>query len=320
MSLKINYIAQLSPFVHSGGGELILRTLLQTGARRGHSFAFTTASPRSTDLFPNPNLTILADVFNSPCAMRRLDPKLLEAVADSRRFIHFDNAYVDACNLDYLPCSGVHNAECPFKTALPIYRRILSRDLSKNCFRQRSIVRKLYHQSLFNVFLSPLHHEVISSMLGLADRRHFILKPLIDEALFYNMGMERDLEYLFVGVISEAKGLVEMRRQFGAQEIHFIGKIAKGEHLGFGHYLGPVPYEQVPLYMNRARHFVFLPRWPEPQGRVVVEAAMCGCRIIANGNVGALSFNFDLACPGNYRKADTEFWDEVERQVREGAP
>jgi hypothetical protein len=39
---------------------------------------------------------------------------------------------------------------------------------------------------------------------------------------------------------------------------------------------------------------------------------LCGCNIIANGNVGALSFDFDLADPANYGDAEDTFWRAVE--------
>ena len=68
--------------------------------------------------------------------------------------------------------------------------------------------------------------------------------------------------------------------------------------------------------MNRARNFVFMPRWPEPQGRVVVEAALCGCNLILNENVGADSFGFELDQPENLLDAEEEFWNELE-QIRE---
>lgn len=315
MALRINYIAQLSPLVHGGGGELIMRRLIQAGEARGHRFAFATASPRAEQLFDDPDLTILTDVFNSPYALRRLPRPLLHKVLARGRFIHFDNAYVDACNLDYLPCSGNRSAACPHKDGLPLGKRLLARDFSRRCFQEDPLVPALYRRSLLNVFLSPLHHRVVSDMLGLGDKDAIIVKPLIDQGLFYDRGLERDLEYLFVGVIGEAKGLTEMRRRFGDRKIHLIGKIAKGERLDFGNYLGVVPYREIPLYMNRARNFVFLPRWPEPQGRVVVEAAMCGCNLICNDKVGALSFDFPLSSPEYFRDADLEFWLELERRV-----
>lgn len=312
MTLRINFISQLSPFAHGGGGEVVLRALLQTGEQRGHRFGFASASPRTATLFPDPDLSILADVFNSPYALSRLPVQLLEKTVAEGRFIHFDNAYVDLCNLDYLPCSGNCSATCPHKAGLPLRKKLLGRDFSEFCFQRRPLVRKLYGQSLFNVFVSPLHRDVVSEMLGLQGRDSFVLKPLIDEGLFFDTGVQRDLEYLFVGVLSEAKGLSEMRRRFRDKDIYLIGKIARGERVDFGHYLGAVPYEEIPRYMNRARNFVFLPRWPEPQGRVVVEAALCGCNLITNDKVGALSFDFPLTDGARLRNSDVEFWKKVE--------
>lgn len=315
MGLKINYVSHLEPFSHSGGGEAILQRLLRTGQQRGHFFAFTTASPRKNDLFPDADLTILADVFNCPDAVRRLPTDLLRRIVNSSKFVHIDNAYVDSCNLGYLPCSGKRSDECPHKERLPIYKRLLLRDFSGDCFQAKGIVGEMYRKSLLNVYLSPLHRRTVSKMLGLDRSDDFILRPLIDDRLFYDRGEERDIEYLFVGVICEAKGLDEMRRRFRDADIHFIGKIARGASLDFGKYIGQLPYEEIPRYMNRAKNFVFLPRWPEPQGRVVVEAALCGCQLMTNENVGALSFDFDIRNPEHFCNADDEFWMEIERRL-----
>lgn len=104
-----------------------------------------------------------------------------------------------------------------------------------------------------------------------------------------------------------------MRRSFPDGNITLIGKRMPGVDPSFGNQIGFVPYEEVPIYMNRAKNFVFLPRWPEPQGRVVVEAAMCGCNLVVNGNVGALSFDFDLRDPRNYEGAAADFWGTLEQ-------
>jgi len=103
-----------------------------------------------------------------------------------------------------------------------------------------------------------------------------------------------------------------MRQRFAASDIHLIGRIVPGAKLDFGRYIGQVPYSEIPRWMNRAHNFVFLPRWPEPQGRVVAEAALCGCTIIGNDKVGALSFDFDLADPSSYGDVEDSFWDALE--------
>jgi glycosyltransferase involved in cell wall biosynthesis len=178
-------------------------------------------------------------------------------------------------------------------------------------------VQKLYRESALNVYLSPLHQEITEKLLGggLLPSSH-ILKPMIDTSRFFNEGVERDIEYLFVGVIGEAKGLSEMRERFGKTDINMIGRLGPNVVLDFGKHLGHVPYEEIPRYMNRAKNFIFLPRWPEPQGRVVAEAALCGCNIIGNDNVGALSFGSNLSDANAYVHVEEDFWIRMESLVK----
>jgi glycosyltransferase involved in cell wall biosynthesis len=224
------------------------------------------------------------------------------------------NAYVDVCNLGHLPCSGQAEARCAYKSPLHLVHNLALRDFGWQCFALEPLVRKLFANSALNVYLSPLHQRTIEGILG-GDRGRasFVLKPTIDSTVFYNQRRERDIDYLFVGVIGEAKGLAAMRERFRGADIHFVGKVAPGEKLDFGTYHGSVPYSEIPNFMNRAKHFVFLPRWPEPQGRVVVEAALCGCELITNQNVGATSFPFDIRNPANFAHAGEEFWTAIEQ-------
>ena len=114
-------------------------------------------------------------------------------------------------------------------------------------------------------------------------------------------------------MISEAKGYFNLRNLPYKEKIVFVGDIHPKIKLDFGKHLGKLPYAEIPSLMNRAKNFVFLPRWPEPQGRVVVEAALMGCNLIVNDNVGATTFPFDLADPNNYKDSADIFWDEIEK-------
>jgi glycosyltransferase involved in cell wall biosynthesis len=153
-------------------------------------------------------------------------------------------------------------------------------------------------------------------VLGIDDvNKAIVARPIIETNNFYDRGLERDIENLFVGVISEAKGFYEMRDRFAGQEIVLVGAVHPGVKVDFGTHLGKLPYDQIPELMNRAKNFVFLPRWPEPQGRVVVEAALSGCKLVVNENVGATSFPFDIANPENMRDSKRIFWEELEAAV-----
>ena len=316
--MRIDCLSFLDPFRYSGGGEMITRRLLEVGRDRGHEIRVRSVRPRQDAGHERPDFTLLIDVFNhahtykSLGAWRGFDRDLLRQAASRGRFAHLTTAYVDVCNLPWLPCRGDAAPACPFKP-LPPTRRVLLRDFGERCFASDPLVRQLFEEAAFAVFASPLHQATHERVLRMRFVRSHVLRPMIDTARFRNKHGTRDIEYLFVGVISEAKGLAQMRERFRNSDIHLIGRLAPGVVLDFGHHVPHQPYEAIPEWMNRARNFVFLPQWPEPQGRVVCEAALCGCNIIGNDNVGALSFGFDLADPAHYTNVEDDFWLAVER-------
>ena len=317
--MKIDCLSYFNPLKYSGGGEMITRALIEEGRRRGHTVRLRSVRPRIDEGTGSADLYWLVDVFNFPQTLKsrgawlRFPTSVLKDIVESRPFIHMSNAYVDVCNLGHLPCSGQAQKQCAHKSPLNFVHNMALLDFGQQCFAQDLLVRKLFTHSALNVYLSPLHRQTIEGILGdVSGKDAFVLKPTIDSSLFHDLNGVRDIEYLFVGVIGEAKGLGAMRGRFHEADIHFVGQIAPGEKLDFGTYHGSIPYSEVPAFMNRAKHFVFLPRWPEPQGRVVVEAAMCGCKLITNQNVGATSFPFDIANPANFAGAGEEFWEAIE--------
>lgn len=317
--MRINLISFLDPRVYGGGGEMISRRLVETGEAMGHDIRVASVRPRRLDgLHASADLSILIDVFNSGHTLRSLGAwrgfgkDFLEEVIQRAPFVHMTNAYVDVCNLPYLPCSGARSGDCEKKKDLGPFQRLAMRDWGKACFADSDLVRRLYSQARLNVYLSPLHQRTTERLLGEGNYAPgLVLRPMIDTATFFNRNEPRDIEYLFVGVIGEAKGLEAMRARFRNSEIVMIGRCATGVTVDFGRHLGHVPYAEIPRYMNRAKNFVFLPRWPEPQGRVVAEAALCGCQVIGNENVGALSFGMDLADPANYKGVEEDFWSRM---------
>jgi glycosyltransferase involved in cell wall biosynthesis len=317
--MRINYVAYFDPLTYGGGGEMIMRSIIETGRGRGHTFTISSVRQKRFEYDSSADIDFLADVFNYPSTLKSLGAwrdfadGFISGIASRRPFVHLNNAYVDICNLGYLPCSGRSANPCPHKSPSRVLRNIAAKDFSTTCFASLEHVRILFVRSRLNVFLSPLHQRVTYRVLGLDNRTPtYVMKPVIDGERFFNRRGVRDIEYLFVGVISEAKGLDAMRERFWDQNIHLIGKIYPGARLDFGTHHGHVPYAHIPEFMNRAKNFVFLPRWPEPQGRVVIEAALCGCNLITNENVGATSFPFDISRVENFSNATGEFWQTVE--------
>lgn len=323
--MKINYVAYLDPFEYtggeaastgpikySGGGEAVLRGVLEKGRQLGHEIKISSVyGSHKIDVFKKADIYFLADIHNSPTRFiprrfkRFFDKNFVQSIIQNEKYIHFDNAYCDVCDLDYLPCNGqIEGEKCSFKPRWTFW-------LPKRCFRRSTC--ELYKNSILNVFLSPLHRKTVQKILGEnIVRNYYECKPTIDPEKFYDQKKEREIENLFVGVICEAKGLENMKKRFPDGNIIMIGKTKRGTDKKFGQRIEIVPYKDLPRYYNRAKNLVFLPRWPDSLARPVIEAALCGCNLITNDNVGALSFSFDIRDPSNFFNAAEEFWETVE--------
>jgi glycosyltransferase involved in cell wall biosynthesis len=138
----------------------------------------------------------------------------------------------------------------------------------------------------------------------------------VDIRIFRNLGGNRDIQYLSYGGQSEAKGYHNIMKSFPRGSVTFIGgnsrELLKPED---GQYLGSVPQDQMPLVLSQTRNYVHLPRWPEPFGLIVAEAALCGCHLIVNNNVGAVSWKLDLSDPKIYENSCGRYWQELESRL-----
>ena len=326
--MRIHLIAYVDPFsAGSGGGEAVLRRLIEAGRARGHQVSRTHLLPNAVfDDESDVDLVVMADVWNVPGHRSRLPRRLLARIPGAalwryrrrvqramwRRYVHLDNAYVDICDLPYLPCNGeARGPECPFKSGL-----------DRRCFAHRNA--PMYERAARTVFLSPLHRDTVLARLerpGLAERAA-VCRPLLDPEPFRaaaGRSRGRPVERLYLGPINEAKGLDGMR-DLGVETIVAVGTLA-GEASAeappaFAELRPPVPPAEVPDLLASARSVVALPRWPEPQGRYVLEAALAGCELIANDRVGALSFDLGPTDDALYAGAVDELWRGLEELAR----
>ncbi len=303
--MRINYLAYLDPMRYSGGGEQICRKLIEKARARGHDVRVT--SKDSSDQHDEPDLWFLCDVYNCPAEHnRKLYPLIDGVVRGSIPYVHHDNAYVDLCWYGAIPCNGrgMDGVSCHIKGA--------------GCSVGRAA--SLYDGASVCSFLSPLHRDVHVGALGpkiIAPEKTMLLRPSVDTAVFWNHGIARDIPYLSYGGQSEAKGYHNIMKALPRGAVTFIGgnspELLKP---GDGTYLGSVPQNQMPLLLNRTTNYVHLPRWPEPFGLIVAEAALCGSKLIVNENVGAVSWNLDLTDPRNYADACARYWNELESKLQ----
>lgn len=298
--MKINFLSFLNPYKFNGGGELDNRMLIDEGEKLGHDIKIGSRLNNKYlnrfihpkyNFHDSPDLWILSDLFNVPEYNLKYPHNLISDIIENCDYVHLDNAYVDICSRPALPCNG-HKENC-----------------QQNC--GYNISEKIYENSLANFFLSPLHSNIIN---GLLENKFLhkakIIKPLIDVSKFYiEKNNERDIDYIYVGTIANYKGYQNIKNKYkNINNFLFIGKNATNEVL-FGKHIDYVPNEELVRYLIRSKNFVHLPDWKEPMGRTVIEAALCGCNLITNENVGACSFDFDLSDPENYKSSSLDFWE-----------
>jgi glycosyltransferase involved in cell wall biosynthesis len=303
--LKVAWLSYLDPFVFSGGGELANRRVIEAGRERGHEIvvsAWLRHRPqrllrriglhRRLAVDWDADAVVLANLRNHGARADRFpDAVVHRALATGRAVVHAD-AYVDVCPFD-LPCDG---------------------DVTRcraDC--SRAFADRLYGEAKAATFVSPRQRELIAGVLGVELPPEVLYaRPAIDTERFRPLGRERDIDVLYVGTINDAKGYHELVKRFGPDRLTLAGRDALGEPIQ-GTYLGPQPYDALPELYNRARTFAHLPRWNEPMGRTVVEAALCGCELELNDRVGVRSFpESDWRDPAALEANADRYWQELE--------
>ena len=305
--MRIAWLTYLDPFCFSWGGELQNRTLIEAGRARGHRI---TVSPwlrgrpqralrrlglaRRVRVDWDADLFVIADVRNVPQRRDQYPARVLERALDTGRAVVLADAWLDVCRFD-LPCGG-DLARC-----------------RSDC--DRSWANAAYRRARAAVFVSPMQAELIAGVLDAPLPRVVYSRPPIDVESFRDRGEARDIDILYVGTVSEAKGYRNLVERFGAERLTLAGRNMLSEPVA-GTYLGELPYEELPALYNRARTFAHLPNRYEPMSRAVVEASLCGCDLVTNDRVGVLSYpRADWADPEVVRSNPSRFWVELEEAL-----
>ena len=303
--MKVAWLAYFDPFALSGGGELCQRELILAGRERGHEVKVSAFMSRrlqralrrsrlhrrfSVDW--DSDAFVLADIRNAPHYRVRPKPVLIDRVLATGRAIVSQQAWVDVCPFD-MPCGG---------------------DVGRCDHRcRRDWANHLYGNARGASFLSPMQERMIASVIDVPlPSLRLLARPMIDTAKFQPTGVERDIDVLYVGTISKAKGYYNLLNRFGPDRLTLVGNNALGEPVE-GNYLGHVDNTQLPALYSRARIFAHLPEWFEPMGRAVVEAGLCGCELVLNERVGVTSYpKPEWTDPMQIAQAATRFWEELE--------
>jgi len=159
---------------------------------------------------------------------------------------------------------------------------------------------EMMQKAVATIFLSPLHRECFNKFL--TDARNIFLVPPHIPYTFYDQGQARINKIMFVGNIHTGKGVEEII-QYAKENPHLIFDFYYQRHDGRLYnqlkilkncnLIGYVPKEQIYENYNRYRYFIHIPRHYESFGRAVGEAYLCGCKLVVNERVGAMSYEWD---------------------------
>ncbi len=323
-SLKINFLSHLNPFHYHGGGEQITNAIIREGRGRGHDVRVVAMKPKkfrlSTRVLKHrkPDIWLLFDVFNCPEAKDHFARNYIDSIISTGRYFIGQNTYADICYLNSLPCNGkIGDGRKCVITKEEYYGRFDNSSGWKNGFCPVGDNERLFTDALGCIFLSPLHASVFTKIYPKIDDKTYILKPLVDVELFTDKKQTRDIKYASYGGMTETKGFYNIRKKFPNEHILFFGSrgYRLAEKYNYGEVIGPIPYEEMPDFLNRVENYIHMPRWPEPHGLIVNQAALSGCNLITNDMVGALTHGTDPADRAGYENNAAEFWQYIERKA-----
>lgn len=187
------------------------------------------------------------------------------------------------------------------------------RELTRDGF-----ARKLFQNSILNVFLSPLHLGKFKKHLSVDG----ISLPLAIDTDFFKPvpGVERKPSTAIICNIKLHKGYSTLQKYvFAHPEISFtvVGKQhpLKGKNITWRN---QVPYEEMAKIYSSFEFIVhLLDKWGAGE-RVILEACLCGCKVIANEKVGHMTWGRELVDSDGLREwlkqAPYDFWKEVNQR------
>lgn len=182
--------------------------------------------------------------------------------------------------------------------------------------------KKIFANSAFNIFQSPAHKKDHRRVLGVdgicipaqVDVDRF--KPIVGVRRNPNTALIAVPRKSFepVGYLPSHDGGAELIAYIqGHPDIRFdfLNDLG-GQDAEF---MPLVPHEKMPEIYSRYEYFIHLPQGKWACDRVVFEAALCGCKVVANYRVGGLSWGKNLADIDALRewmkKAPDYFWSMI---------
>ncbi len=161
----------------------------------------------------------------------------------------------------------------------------------------RETFKKLYRLCDTHIFLSPLHQKVINHIIPVPAGNQVVIASPIDFNEFKSVipYEKRKNAALITGdAIRVSRDATELAEQAG-----FVPE--------FLDYLS-VPHSQMANILNQYKAVIVSPVMFHAFGRIAVEALACGCRLITNDRVGAVSWSDPIEAS---KESSKKFWNVV---------
>lgn len=295
--MLIYYLTGYPPRTDTGGGGLANNSLISKGIELEHTIEVF--SKEADVPVIEPDLYWLSNMNG------RFSLEFIREVTDNYRIpiIVQDDGYQNLCpqpTSEYKLCFQDRYYDSDWNIDLIEYgpngRNYTYSDCGNIC--RYSLMGELLSKCKACVCVSPMHGNIWGHIFPQIKDRIVIVEPQINVDLFkptYDMTVyHREPNwYLYVGTIARGKGFdkcVEYVEKQGkillaAGDIHHT--IDRSEVINW---CGSIPQDKLPYLYSRCGYFIHLPDWPEPQGRCITEALLCGCTVITNDKCGAISY------------------------------
>jgi len=200
----------------------------------------------------------------------------------------------------------------------------LFHDMLHNCMHQGFILKALLKKATGCMFKSPFHRENVYGKWPEAKEvpGKAVYATPIDLDMFHPGKKTKGT--IWLGNYVPEKGVREAVAwaEENGEVVDFFGF---GDAFMFRicspwvRFYPVLPYEEVPGILRQYKKLVFLPKYPEAAGRVIVEALLSGCKVITNDMIGFKSFNWWSDDPETLRKAlrerEGDFWGTVKKML-----
>ena len=192
-------------------------------------------------------------------------------------------------------------------------------------FLDKDEVKKMFGNSLANIFLSPLHLK--QNQTYCKDNNNYYIPSPIDPKLFYKKSTPKS-GVMWAGELGRHKGLDNVadwatKNKTGVDIYGWIGDeslLTMVKEHSFLNYKGQLSHQEMRVKLREYESFIHLPVWYEPFGRAVMEAYLSGCKLITNNKVGAMSFDWDYdnyeEVKKNLESSPDLFWEIIKKYER----